>query len=83
MAGEKFTILYVDGQPVNKIEHGEMGIEGHTVQDTNSFIVGQYDVGQYAFYGNISRVAVLHSIMASTEGEVRTFSPFFCYTYHY
>ena len=74
--GPDFTILYIDGSAVTSVHHQNGGPEAHGVQDSGSFIVGQYDVGQYAFYGNISSVAVMHGLAPSSEGDVRSPSSF-------
>lgn len=49
------------------------GIEGHQVQLNRPIKVGQYDNGQYPFYGNISHLAFIHcdkSWKISTIGKV-------------
>lgn len=56
---------------MTSVYHQDGGPETHGVQDGGSFIVGQYDVGQYAFYGNISNVAVMHGLAPSAERDVR------------
>ena len=76
--GQDFTILYIDGSPVSSVHHRDGGPEAHSVQVSGSFIVGQYDIGQYAFFGNISSVAVMHGLSPSTEGDVRTLSYYQC-----
>ena len=68
--GPSFTALFVDGELVSSVEHSSTGDEPHRVQYSNPFLVGHYDIGQYAFYGNISHVAVLHGLHPTSEGEV-------------
>lgn len=53
------------------ITHDESN-EPHIVQIENEFFVGLYDVGQYAFFGNISNVAVVHNIHPAIEADVRS-----------